>query len=269
MDLKKQDKYKVLPSCVCNNCDYSYSGFFCPRCGQKHYKDRFSLKQSFAWLLDTIFNLEKGMGYTIKQLLYHPHEAITDNFKRATVHYMHPFRFVFVLATITALVTVLTGMFDASQMAEQFGAIGIKEPEKMEHLQKVLEVIQKYYVVIMLIGIPFNALASKLVYRKKKHNYVEHLILNCYCNGFNMALTLPTFLLVLLPGGIGLYSFLSTAAYFFGYTWILSKFYKENFILTFFKLLLIVLIGFLIASLITAIVVFIIIAVKTSTPIIE
>ena len=202
MSKKSLESYENLPSSDCRNCNYSYNGFYCPRCGQRKLEGRYTLSQSFGWIFNQIFNLERGLLFTVKELFVRPGELISSFLNRATVRYSHPFRFVFVMATIAALLTILTGTFEASEVTEYFEKTGEDDIEKRESIKLVIENIKKYLSLLLLINIPFNAVASLIVYSSRKYNYTEHLILNCYAYGFTLIIGLPTHLFLFLPNGL-------------------------------------------------------------------
>ncbi|MBL4707829.1 MAG: DUF3667 domain-containing protein [Flavobacteriales bacterium] len=241
------EKREILPQEGCVNCGQSFNGFFCPKCGQRSLEGRFTIKESAGWIFDKIFNLERGMFFTIKELFINPRETIDNYLKRATVRYMHPFRFVFLLSTVSALVTILSGAFESAAMmqglegyVEGFNRHDAMNAESVASIEKglvVMESIKKYLAFIMLANIPVNALASYLVYYKRRYNYTEHLILNCYVYGFSLVVGLPLFLIVLFEGGGMIYSGVNTLIILIAYAYIFSKFFKENIIKSFLKII--------------------------------
>lgn len=240
------EKREILPQADCVNCGQHFEGFFCPKCGQRKIEGRFTFKESAGWIFDKIFNLERGIFFTIRELFIHPKEMIDNYLQRATVRYMHPFRFVFLLATISALATILSGTFESSQMMEGMEGYvdGFNESASDRNkasIEKgivIIETVKKYLAFIMLANIPVNALASFLVYFRRRYNYTEHLILNCYLYGFSIIVSLPLFLVMLLENGLYIYSGLNSLVYLASFAYIFSKFFKENIIESFLKAIL-------------------------------
>ncbi|MFT6166931.1 MAG: hypothetical protein ACJASF_001625 [Vicingaceae bacterium] len=229
---------------VCQNCDFSYKGFFSPNCGQRFVQGRFTIGESIGWIFDNIFNLEKGFFFTIKELTVNTSEMLTKYFKRATVAYMHPFRFAFLMATISALVTILSGAFDSSFIMEFIVGWNNYEPAnepssaEIETGIEVLETVKKYFAFILLVNIPFYAFASFLIYFRRKLNFTEHLILNCYALGFSLLVGLPLFFLTLANYGLEYYSLSNTIVTILSYAFIYHKFFKENYFSSLFKVVL-------------------------------
>jgi hypothetical protein len=226
------EQLKELPDRQCQNCDFIYDGYYCPRCGQRFMQGRFELKESAGWVLGQIFNMEKGFFHTIWCLLLNPGMVIDNYLHKATIRYMHPFRFVFIIASISALVTILSGAFETTDLS-QF-AIDQSE-EGIERMQQTIDFIKKYLTLVMVISIPFYSIGSYLFYRKRKKNYTEHLIVNSYAYGLSLVVSLPFTLLIVLPNGLVLNSTISTIASFLTFAYVYSRLFKENFFLAVLK----------------------------------
>lgn len=251
-----------LPEHQCRSCSHEYEGTYCPNCGQKFIANRFTLKQSFHWIFDQILNLEKGLWYTTKILLLNPEKGIKDFLGGATVRYMHPFRYVFVLATISALMTVLFTIDGVEELQnfdfmQEDSDITKKQSENAKMFQ---DIFKKYLALFIMLAIPFNAIASALIYRKRKLYYTEHLILNSYAYGFTLILSIPFYLLLFLPNGFIWNAIAGTLIYFLGLAWVFSRVFKEHFIESVLKVVLLSIIAFFIllilGGLITAVLVF-------------
>ncbi len=241
LDTKKELK---LQKRDCQNCDFQYDGGHCPNCGQQFLEGRFTIGESVSWFFDKLFNLEKGLFHTIKELVLNTNEMLTKYFKKATVTFMHPFRFAFLMATISAILTVFSGTFDSSsimQFSEGWNNYEIENKPsdaQMEMGIEVLETIKKYFAFILLINIPFYALASFLFYYKRRLNFTEHLILNCYALGFSLLMGLPLVLLMLAENGLAIYSILNPIITILSFAFIYHKFFKENYFISLLKTLL-------------------------------
>ena len=253
-DLEKRSE---LPAVACINCDQKYEGFFCPKCGQRELKGRFTIKESSGWILDKIFNLERGLFYTIKELFLRPHEMISNYLKRATVRYMHPLRFVFLLATISALVSIFSGVFESKEVIE--GLEGYVEGWNMgrteetisvNDLMGVVETIKKYFSFILILNIPVISIASFIIYFKRKYNFTEHLIIHCYAYGFSLAIGLPLYLLFFLDNGFIIHTLINTISYSLAYIYIFIKVFGDNLFTGLFKTLMIFLISVILSSII-------------------
>lgn len=227
-----------LPVKICKNCGTELSGIYCSNCGQRYMDGRFTLKESFLAIVNQVFNLERGIFFTIKEMTIRPGITIKRYLSKATIQYMHPFRFALVLATISALLTILSGTFEMGVI--QMGGVKaeVGSAEDIEATKRIIETIKKYLTLIMLSSIPINALFSRLIYFKKKYHFAEHLILNSYAYGVQMALGLPFFLLFLLPNGVIIHSIISFFLYYGTFIWVYSRFFEEKIIVSLLKMIL-------------------------------
>ena len=248
MGSQSLEKLTELPNRNCKNCELNFDGLFCPRCGQRHQEGKFTLKESTFWVFDKLFNLERGLFHTIVELILRPGKTITAYLNRETIRYMHPFRFVFLLATISAILTIITGTFDSPEMIEAMQGMGEHTPERLEMTRIVVEQIKKYLTLILMLSIPINSIASLMVYKGRGYNYTEHLILNSYTYGLNIIFSIPCFLLFLLPNGLFINSMVGFPLYLLLWAWVYCKFFKENFFISLIKALVILVIASIFAG---------------------
>ncbi len=240
------EQLKDLPDRECQNCQFIYDGYFCPRCGQKYMDGRFTIKESVNWILGQILNLEKGFFYTIWQLLLRPGLVINDYLNKATVRYVHPFRFAFIVATISAIITISSGAFETQELSQFMPGKSEIEVEKLENL---VEQIKKYFTLIMLVSIPFYALGTQIIYKRFKKNYTEHLILNCYAYGFSLAVAWPFIFIVLLPNGLFWHGTISFIITIVAIAWVYAKFFNESVFKAIIKTILVTILAMIIGGL--------------------
>ena len=58
--------------CTCRNCGHTFTGNFCPRCGQTRGVYRFRLKHAPGNILRSLFRVDGKFGHTLIALLYRP-----------------------------------------------------------------------------------------------------------------------------------------------------------------------------------------------------
>lgn len=121
---------------ICKNCSRDYDGHFCPNCGQKWINKRITLWDSIQGLFYSIFNFDRGFLYTTRELFIRPGEVIRQFLNGVTVRYVHPFRFVFIWATITALIGVYLNVYEESGL--MFNKMVGQSEESLERSRKVL-----------------------------------------------------------------------------------------------------------------------------------
>lgn len=177
----------------CKNCSKLYEGSFCPSCGQKYISKRYTTKESILWLFSSIFNLEKGFVYTTKQLIISPGKVIKEFLDGVTVRYSHPFRFLFIWASISAILTHYTTALEDSSTI--FGTPENQTGNQLAFQNDFLGLMKNYMSFYIMGMVPLLSMASYLVFKRKKFNYAEHLIINAYGNASSIYIGLPvTFL---------------------------------------------------------------------------
>ena len=245
---------------VCKNCENNYEGNFCPRCGQRYIEKRFTLKDSIVWLFSSVFNLERGFVPTTLQLITKPGVTIRNYLSGITVRYAHPFRFVFIWATISAILNVYFGFFEDSQemMSQTFGEEANYNEEQIEFTKKSNEVIRNYMSLVIMATIPFMSFFSYLLFKKKKYNYAEHLIVNAYANASSIVIGLPLLVFYFFTDNITLISTLSFSIGAFVMIRVYKFFFEVNGFIAFLKYVLTFAFTFLSASIIGVIVVIVI-----------
>ncbi len=170
----------------CKSCQREYEGSYCPNCGQKKIENRLVLKDSIRHFAGVAVNFERGLWYTSFMMYKKPRKVIDDYLNGATKPYIHPFRFLFVWLTISLFLMFSTGLFEDVQihMAE---SLGQKRTPLEDHLNGIM---QKYMQLFFVVSIPFLALGTKILFRKSRKNFAEHLVINSFCYGGSLVLSI-------------------------------------------------------------------------------
>lgn len=176
----------------CKNCKSDFEGNFCNNCGQKLITKRITLKKSIAWIFSSVFNLDKGFFFTTKELILKPGETINNFLNGVTVRYMHPFRFLFIWATISALIGIYLNVYEETEL--MVNRMAGQTEEQLEKSREMLKSFNQYMSFVMMAMIPFIAFGTYLVNRSKKLNYAEHLVMVAYGNGSSIVIGLPLIL---------------------------------------------------------------------------
>lgn len=90
----------VSDSCQCLNCGMTFTGNFCPRCGQNRTTTRYRFSNMLTNIAGGFFNIDNGFGRTIIDLLYRPGYLIADFISGKRAPYFRPFQTLFVLAAL-------------------------------------------------------------------------------------------------------------------------------------------------------------------------
>lgn len=106
----------VPDTCTCRNCGHSFTGSYCPNCGQNRDTPRFVIRSAVKNVLGGMTNIDSGFGYTLIELLTRPGYMIHDFMAGKRVRYFRPFQTMFVLAAIYIL---LVQIIDPKALEEE------------------------------------------------------------------------------------------------------------------------------------------------------
>lgn len=185
----------------CKNCGTTHEGSFCFSCGQKRIERRLSLRVLFVELFNSISNIEFGFGKTCLDMVRSPGIMIHKYLQGGTGDYFKPFRFAFIWSTISALIMIYSGVYDAQQ-SESAALFGQREmtAQELEIHAFIQEKVRSFMSFIILTIVPFVAIGSRLFFNqfrydrhgnRVKYNYAEHLVINTYITGTSTMIGTP------------------------------------------------------------------------------
>lgn len=157
----------------CLNCGKVLTDKFCSGCGQKADTHRITFKNFILHdVLHGTFHLDKGILFTAIQALTRPGKASLEYIagKRK------PFYNVFYLILITiGLIIFFNHYYDVIKMAQG----EIIKPEKYlnEASRKIDQIFTEKSKILILLFVPFAALNSFILFKRKKLNLSEHAII--------------------------------------------------------------------------------------------
>ncbi len=158
----------------CLNCEKELTDKFCSGCGQKADTHRISLKNFiFHDLLHGTFHIDKGIIFTAKQALINPGKAALEYIAGKRKRYYN----VFLLILLTIGVMLFTRHIDELFTTQTKDVI----PDKVylnDASKKLDEIFSEKSKMILLLFIPFAAINSFVLFRKKKLNLSEHFIIS-------------------------------------------------------------------------------------------
>lgn len=160
----------------CRSCNTVVSGNFCCKCGQpvtiKKIDSHFILHE-----IQHILHFEKGILYTIKELLKRPGQSIREFILDNRSKLVKPIIFLI----ITSLVyTVISNFFHIEQ-----GYIDYYESQKSA-TGLIFNWISTHYGYASILMALFIAFWLKLFFRTYRYNFFEILTLLCFVMGMGM-----------------------------------------------------------------------------------
>jgi hypothetical protein len=154
----------------CKACGTSGSGNFCSSCGQSFKTSRITLPALLHDVFHFFTHLEKGFGYTLKQLIIAPGTMQRDYLEGARSRHQKPFSMFFICATIAAV-----GRYLIYEVITRYYGIDTTAEANFFH---------QYWVLLLIALMPFIALLNWLLFYNEKYNYAEMLVVSLYTVAF-------------------------------------------------------------------------------------
>ncbi len=203
----------------CKNCNKTISGKFCSDCGFPKETKRID-KQYIIEEISSILNFDKGIFYTIKQLVVRPGDTIKKFIDGDRKRIVKPIIFLIICSLI----------YTIGQQFLNYEAGYIKfNVEDRNHTPitvQLFEWFSKNYGYANIIMAVFIAMWVKIFFKKYNYNFYEIYILLCYIMGISGLIY--TFLGII--EGISNFSILQLGIFFslIYTTWVIGQFFDRK-----------------------------------------
>jgi len=227
----------------CANCNTPVNGKYCDSCGQKRFSGRITVKGTLAEAVQGIFNVERGLWYTMKELTIRPGRAISRYVQGAIKSYYNPFKYLLLAATIGTLSNFLisTDMDSAFFQTDNITVNGTS----VDLVKIVLEYVFDHYVLFTVSFLPVLALVSALFFYRKQRNLAESIVYNAYLLGhYTLLYALIGVGCILLGADVMSVTSYSSVFLFIYYTWAAREFYKVTWLGSLWRNILILTFGY-------------------------
>lgn len=155
---------------VCLNCSEVVTGKFCSNCGQSIDTHRFLPMDVFTKdFLKKIFYYDKGLFYSVKELFTRPGHSVREYIEGRRTKHLPYISLLIVLIIFFKMIEDITP-FHYADLSEE-------NKETMDFVEQTIKHNAKLYYLSL---IPFYAFFSFILFRKAKHNYSEHFVINTY-----------------------------------------------------------------------------------------
>ena len=164
-----------MTSTNCLNCYKELDDKFCSGCGQKADTHRISFKNFILHdVLHGTFHIDKGILFTAKEALIRPGKAALNYISGKRKRYYN----VFYLILITVGLIIFFRHFYEELLIGQ-GRKYVENPQQLnEASMKIDSIFSQKSKIIIFLFVPFGALNSFLLFRRKKLNLSEHSIIS-------------------------------------------------------------------------------------------
>tara|TARA_Y100001935_G_scaffold121525_1_gene100546 strand:+ start:9593 stop:10342 length:750 start_codon:yes stop_codon:yes gene_type:complete len=167
----------------CKNCGEDVDGNYCSHCGQSAGVEKITLSTLAHEISTSIFQLDRGFFFTLKELFVRPGASIRDYLNGKRKQHFKPIAYVLTLSTVYFLISKLTGQ--NTWMGDIITGIshGAMESEKDLMIYSFLSWFSDNFAYTTLLLLPVYSLTSYVSFKRFGINYPEHVILNSYIIG--------------------------------------------------------------------------------------
>ena len=148
---------------------------------------RITLHYLWQEVLSTL-SWDKGLFFTIKELLIRPGEAIRAYLAGKRNRYSNPIRFLVFTTAIASFITIKLDVFQSFFVENS----DLLNDEKQQLVQDVTLFVYQYYNIITFLSVPILAGLTYLFFRRREYNYAEHLTLSAFLSAEYMVLYIFT-----------------------------------------------------------------------------
>ncbi len=163
---------------LCKTCNSEVNGNFCSNCGSPKELKRIDGKYILNEI-SSVINFDKGIFYTIKELLIRPGNAVKEFILEDRKRLIKPILFLIVCSLVYTIAQQLL-KFEDGYINMDFGDLNDKPIGKMLNW-----VIKDYGYANILMAV-FTTMWIKIFFGKYRYNFYEIFILLCFTMGISM-----------------------------------------------------------------------------------
>lgn len=167
----------------CKNCGHPIEGNFCSNCGQKTNVDRITLSNFLGEVSETVFQINRGFFYTLKELSIRPGHSLNEFLEGKRKNHFKPMAYVLTLSTLYFIIAQLTNQNTVLQEIISGWMQGVSEKDSVEQTPAIISWLSKNYAYTTLLLLPVFSLSSYLSFKRFGKNYLEHVVINAYITG--------------------------------------------------------------------------------------
>lgn len=164
----------------CKNCQtlLTVDSDYCYSCGGKVIRNRLTIRNLFSHFTETFFNFDNKFFQTFFGLFRKPEDVIGCYIEGTRKKYVDVVSYFALAITISGLQVFILNKFfpeamDMSKYPTQAGSA--------TQNNDVMEFVQEYQAIIMMLYVPIYAIISRIVFlNKKTYNYTEQLVIYMY-----------------------------------------------------------------------------------------
>ena len=224
---------------VCKNCNTSLNSEirFCPECGAKVIRNRLTIRNLFEHISETFFNYDNKFLKTFIHLFTNPEAVISGYINGTRKKYINVIQYLAIALTLLGIQLFILNKFYPDFFNSVFGGSDKSYldmyPEESrqkveEFMTSYLSFINEYQSLVYVLGIPFTAIVTRLVFLKEKlFNFTEHIVINIYITAQYVIFSFFTYLIFAIFNlNINILVSISLILYVFYYGFVFYKTHK-------------------------------------------
>ena len=161
---------------ICKKCGSEFEGNYCPNCGHPQKLERINGRYILSEI-GSVLNFQKGILYTIKELLIRPGQNIRAFISEDRNRLVKPIMFILITSLIY---TILVRIFHFED-----GYVSYSDDKESTTLI-IFKWVQGNYGYANIVMSIFIGLWLKILFRKYPFNFFEIIILLCFVMGIGM-----------------------------------------------------------------------------------
>lgn len=201
-------KYRQETNCL--NCEAQVTGKFCSNCGQENIETRENFFHLAFHTVGDFFHFDSKFFRTFKPLLTKPGFLTNEHWLGRRMSYLHPLRLFFFITIVMVIIAnayykkfehdivdqnVTISTNSTAETTEEQRQTEERQAKKVKAgIAKSFNEIAIYLKYISFLLLPLYALCFKILYRRSKKFYVDHLVLMLHIQSF--VYVLASFLLL-------------------------------------------------------------------------
>ncbi|MBC7920198.1 MAG: DUF3667 domain-containing protein [Ferruginibacter sp.] len=221
------------PVVYCRNCRAVVENTYCSVCGQATAVERITFRRIWNDFVEQITDLERGFPHTIRDLALRPGHMVREYLLGKRRPYLKPLQFYLVMLALFFVVSEglkVDPMEAGRKLQEQIS--NLNSTERQQKLrEKINQTMSANTKVVFSILVITQALALRLLYRRRGFHLAEWLAVSLFITGFHYLFSLSTPLSARWLGYDGRFwavnAFVSLATW--GYTtWAVVQFFDRR-----------------------------------------
>jgi hypothetical protein len=191
-------KYRKETNCL--NCGTEVTGKFCAQCGQENIETRESFFHLAFHVIGDFFHFDSKFFRSFIPLFTRPGFLTKEYWTGKRQHYIHPLRLFFFITIVMVIIAnayyrkyeqqilkervVITSDSISPGTEEDKQETDRKTKKIINGVQKTFSEVSAYLKYISFLLLPIYALGFKLLYRRSKRFYIDHLVYTLHLQSF-------------------------------------------------------------------------------------